>query len=164
MTHQKNGSGRDERIGIILLAAGASSRMGSPKQLVKIEGVSLIRHAAKQALASGCRPFVTVLGANADLIAPELNGLEVAIVVNRDWKAGMSSSVRCGVEALLGIDSQIQSVILFLADQPNVTGESLRRLTRANSQSGCGLVAASYGGSIGTPALFSRIYFDELSN
>jgi molybdenum cofactor cytidylyltransferase len=162
MSHKSNKSGQDERTGIVLLAAGASSRMGTPKQLLKINGVSLIRHASTQALESGCRPVVIVLGANANLIAPELNALEIRIAVNRDWKAGMSSSIRSGMEALLGIDSRIESVILFLADQPNVTGTSLARLASAHVQTGRALVAASYSGSIGTPALFSRCYFDEL--
>jgi molybdenum cofactor cytidylyltransferase len=136
--------------------------MGTPKQLLKIQGVSLIRRAAEQALDSGGRPVVVVLGANVDLIAQELNGLAIDIAVNRDWNTGMSSSIRCGLKKLLALDSQIQSVILFLADQPNVSGTELRRLTTANVQTGRGLVAASYSGHIGTPALFSRFYFDEL--
>jgi molybdenum cofactor cytidylyltransferase len=74
----------------------------------------------------------------------------------------MSSSIRCGLKAILAVDSRIQSVIIFLGDQPNVTGTSLRRLTTAHMQNGSELVAASYSGRLGTPALFSRIYFNEL--
>jgi len=162
MAHENDGSRRDGKIGIVLLAAGASSRMGTPKQLLKIEGISLIRRAAEHAFDSGCTPIFVVLGASADLIAPELNGLAIEITVNHEWQTGMSSSIRCGLKKLLDANSQIQGVILFLADQPNVTGTSLRRLTTAHTQSGSGLVAASYAGRIGTPALFSRFYFDEL--
>jgi molybdenum cofactor cytidylyltransferase len=162
MTHEYGGPNRDENIGIVLLAAGASSRMGAPKQLLKIEGVSLIRRAAEHALASACRPLVVVLGANADLIAPELSGLEITIVVNPDWMEGMSSSIRAGLRKLLADDSQIQSVILSLADQPNVTEASLGNLIDAHLQTGAGLVAASYSGQMGAPALFSKCYFQDL--
>jgi molybdenum cofactor cytidylyltransferase len=149
-------------IGIVILAAGASVRMGTPKQLLKLEGISLIRRAAEHALDSGCRPVVVVLGANADLIAPELSGLPIVIAVNHDSRKGMSSSIRCGLKKLLAANSEILGVVLFLADQPNVTGTSLRKLITAHVQCGSELVAASYSGHIGTPALFSRSYFDEL--
>ena len=162
MTHEIGRSYHDASIGIVLLAAGASSRMGTPKQLLKLHGISLIRRAAEHALDSGSEPIVVVLGANAELIASELNGLAIQIAVNSDWNLGMSSSIRCGLKAVLAIDSSIQSVILFLGDQPNVTGASLRKLSAAHRQSDSGLVAASYSGRIGTPALFSCAYFDEL--
>jgi molybdenum cofactor cytidylyltransferase len=162
MTHGNNGANGGREIGIVVLAAGASRRMGTPKQLLKIEGVSLVRRAAEHALDSGCRPVVVVLGANADLIAPELNGLAINIAVNHAWKTGMSSSICCGLETLLALDAQTEAVILFLADQPNVTGRSLRKLNTAHRHTGSELVAATYSGQIGTPALFSRFYFDEL--
>src|SRR3954451_302285 len=95
MPPENDRSNREERIGVVLLAAGASSRMGTPKQLLKIGGVSLIRRAAEQALDSGCQPVVVVLGAKAELIAPELNGLAITIAVNGEWKVGMSSSIHC---------------------------------------------------------------------
>ena len=163
MTHETNLSNKDAKVGIVLLAAGASSRMGTPKQLLKLQGVSLVRRAAGHALDSGCEPVVVVLGANAEMIASELNGLAVSIAVNREWAAGMSSSIRCGLQALLALDPHLKAVILFLGDQPNVTRNSLQRLTTAHVQSGSALVAASYSGRIGTPAFFSRVFFDELS-
>ncbi|MDB6025974.1 MAG: cupin [Verrucomicrobiales bacterium] len=158
------GSKRGGKIGIVILAAGASVRMGTPKQLLRFHGVSLIRRAAEHALDSGCQPVVVVLGANAELIAPELNGLPLEITVNHDWRTGMSSSIRCGLRTLLATDSEAQAVVLFLADQPNVTGTSLRKLTTAHRQCGSELVAAFYSGHLGTPALISRFYFEELLN
>jgi molybdenum cofactor cytidylyltransferase len=155
-------SKRDQRIGIIVLAAGASIRMGTPKQLLKIEGISLIRRAAENALGCGCGPVVVVLGANANLIALELNGLAVEIAFNSDWDSGMSSSIRCGLNTLLATRPQMEAVILSVGDQPRVTGTLLAKLTTAHQQCGSQLVAASYSGHVGTPALFSRNYFDEL--
>ena len=104
MTQESHLSEDDGNIGIVLLAAGASRRMGSPKQLIALGGVSLIRRSAEHALDSGCRPTVVVLGSNADRIAPELNGLALNITVNRQWATGMASSIRCGLKALLAID------------------------------------------------------------
>ena len=154
----------DEGIGIVLLAAGASTRMGTPKQLLKLQGISLIRRATENALASPCRPVVVVLGANADRIAPELDGLPTETVVNREWSKGISSSIHCGLSRLLAISPEIKAVLFLLADQPNVTGTSLTRLADAYFQSRSELVAARYSGQVGTPALFSRSYFDELLN
>jgi molybdenum cofactor cytidylyltransferase len=155
-------SNRNDKTAIIILAAGASVRMGTPKQLLKVNGVSLVRRAAQHALDCACGPVVVVLGANAGLIKPELDGLAVEIAVNEDWRSGMSSSIRCGVTASLTAHPAIERVVLFLADQPNVTEASLRKLTTADMQCGSSAIAASYSGHIGTPALFSRCYFDEL--
>jgi molybdenum cofactor cytidylyltransferase len=152
----------DRKIGIVLLAAGASVRMGSPKQLLKIDGVSMIRRAVQHALDAGCRPIVVVLGAKADQIAPEVKSLPVTVVHNLEWESGMSSSIRTGLKTLLAVDSHTQGVILFLGDQPSVTGKSLRNLATAHVQSGSEIVSAFYSNHIGTPALFSRRYFNEL--
>jgi molybdenum cofactor cytidylyltransferase len=75
----------ERRVGIIVLAAGASVRMRMPKQLVKIGGVTMIRRAAENAIESNCRPIIMVLGANAEMLQPELKGLEITIALNPDW-------------------------------------------------------------------------------
>ena len=150
----------EHRTGIIVLAAGASVRMGTPKQLLDIGGVSLVQRAAQAAIDSECHPVVVVLGARAELIRPELDGLAVHVVVNFEWSAGLCTSIRCGLKKLLTLTPEIEGVVLLLADQPEVTGEALRKLTEAQKKSG--LVAARYHGVLGTPAFFSREYFDEL--
>ena len=150
----------EQRLGIIVLAAGASLRMGTPKQLLHIGGASLIRRAAQAAIDSGAHPVVVVLGAYAGLIGPELEGLEVQVAVNAEWSAGMSSSIRCGVRRLSTLAPGIEGVVLMLADQPEVTGGALRRLMQAHKDSG--VVAARYHDVLGTPALFSREHFAEL--
>jgi molybdenum cofactor cytidylyltransferase len=153
---------RENRIGIVVLAAGASRRMGVPKQLLKLGSISLMRSAALTAVDSLCQPVVVVLGANADLIECELDGLEVVPVVNADWNEGMGSSIRSGLKALLSIDSEIGGAVLMLADQPQVSGASLKKIIQAHLQHAAGLVAARYDCVIGTPAFFSRDYFPEL--
>ena len=148
------------RVGIVVLAAGASERMGTPKQLLPIAGTSLIRRAALTALGADCSPVVVVLGAHADLIRPELAGLDIEIAINGQWQLGMSSSIRCGVDALLSLQPDSEGILLMLADQPALTSRSLRSLLRLDL--GVAIVAARYNDTLGTPALFPPHHFQEL--
>jgi molybdenum cofactor cytidylyltransferase len=143
------------RVGVVVLAAGESKRLGQPKQLLPFRGKALIRCVIDSALSSICRPVVVVIGANGDQIRLQLSG-DIRIVENPDWNEGMSSSIRRGVEA---IESEVDAVILMLADQPLVTGEILNKFAE---KADAGLVAAEYDGAIGVPALFARRYFAAL--
>ena len=100
------GSADKSNVGIVMLAAGGSTRMGTPKQLLPFRGRTLLRHAALTALESVCRPVVIVLGAHADALRPELDGLDVHVVENKDWPEGMSSSLRVGMQALMEIQGK----------------------------------------------------------
>ena len=150
-------------VGAVILAAGASSRMGSPKQTLQYRGESLLRRAALAALGAGCRPVVVVTGANAELSRRELYGLDVREVSNPRWETGMASSVRAGVEALVGADADAGAAVLLLCDQPHVTAEVISDLVAAHRATGTLVVASAYGGSFGVPALFGRALFVELA-
>jgi molybdenum cofactor cytidylyltransferase len=144
-------------VGVIILAAGESRRFGKPKQLAEFRGQSLIRRAVAAALESVCKPVVVVLGANAEVIEPQISG-PVKIVYNSNWESGMGSSIRAGVTA---IESEVDAVILMLCDQPLITSSVLNRFAvRAKA----GLVAAEYGETAGVPALFAREFFEELKS
>ncbi|MBD0255631.1 MAG: NTP transferase domain-containing protein, partial [Cytophagales bacterium] len=84
-------------VGLVILAAGSSSRMGQPKQLLPYDGESLVRRSARLGLLSGCFPVTVVLGANSLLIGTELEDLPVFVTENPDWEAGMASSIRAGL-------------------------------------------------------------------
>ena len=147
-------------VGIILLAAGGSTRLGSPKQLLVYRGTTLLRRAAETALATGCRPVVAVLGSGAERLRAELAGLDVRPVDNPDWTRGMGTSVRLGTAAL---DAETAGALLMLCDQPLVTAAHLTTLVTAfRQQAGAGIVAAAYHDTVGVPVLFSRAYFEEL--
>lgn len=146
--------------GIIILAAGSSSRLGQSKQNVIYRGQTLLQRAIETALASICAPVVVVLGANATSIIPTVRELPVNLVQNTDWAEGMSSSIRSGIIELKRVAPSVTSVILMLCDQPFVDTHHLNLLIMAKSKSG--LVACSYDNIIGAPALFDVIYFDEL--
>lgn len=149
--------------GAVILAAGSSSRMGSPKQALRFRGQSLLRRAALAALDAGCRPVIVVTGANAGLSRRELDGLDVREVSNPHWETGMASSTRAGVEGLLAADPEAAAAVLMLCDQPHVTAGVISNLVAAYRATGRPVAASTYGGTFGVPALFSRALFAELA-
>ena len=147
----------------MVLAAGASSRMGRPKQTLRFRGQALVRRAALAALGAGCRPVVVVTGAHAEETGAELRGLGVREVVNALWETGMASSVRAGLLAALEEAPEASAVVLLLCDQPHVTRETVAALVAAHREVGASVVASRYDGSFGAPALFTRPLFAELA-
>ena len=93
-----------EHCAIVVLAAGMSSRLGSPKQLLVYQGKSLLLHAVDIALQTTIRPVVVVIGANNDVVKREMEGIEVDVVDNKEWQEGMASSLRCGLVAVQKIN------------------------------------------------------------
>lgn len=151
------------RVGAVVLAAGSSSRMGSPKQALQFRGESLLRRAALTALGAGCFPVIVVTGAHADLSRRELEGLDVLEVLNTSWETGMASSIRAGLEGLVSADADVDAAVLLLCDQPHVTTRVIYSLVSAHRATGKPVIASTYGGSFGVPALFSSTLFDELA-
>jgi molybdenum cofactor cytidylyltransferase len=151
-------------VGLIILAAGASTRMGTPKQLLTYRGCSLIRHMAEVAIASVCQPIAIVLGANGERIKPEISQLPLQIVENQQWQEGMSSSIQVGLEALLAVNQHLDAVAIALCDQPFVSPQTLNQLVEAYHLTGKPIIASEYAGTFGVPALFSRTLFSELMN
>ncbi|MFO0838403.1 MAG: nucleotidyltransferase family protein [Phycisphaerae bacterium] len=153
--------------GLILLAAGGSTRLGRPKQLLRFQGQSLLGRAASAALASCCRPIVVVLGAEADACRAEIADLPVSVTINSAWQRGMGSSLRAGLESLRATPSETApfepaAVVLMLVDQPGVDAELLDRLVAAWRETGRPIVASAYEQTLGVPALFSCERFEQL--
>lgn len=149
--------------GIILLAAGASTRMGQAKQLLRIAGESLIQRAVKTALSTTYRPVVVVLGANREQIEPELLGSEVLKVFNPDWATGMGSSIATGLDFLLEQEPSIQQALILVGDQPLLQTDTLAALVELQSQTKALLVVSRYTDTLGVPALFTSALFAELT-
>ena len=149
----------DVKIAGLLLAAGGSSRLGRPKQLVEMEGKTLIRRSAEALIEAGCSPLVVVLGAEVEGSVAELAGLDFEIVVNDEWNSGMSSSIRVGLPAI----NAAHAVLISLVDQPFVTGEKLQLLMDAFKGNSPDIVTAEYNGIAGVPAIFSSKLFPALS-
>jgi|SRR4028119_2472151 molybdenum cofactor cytidylyltransferase len=149
-------------IGLIILAAGASTRMGTPKQLLLYRGRSFVHYITEVAIASVCQPIAVVLGANAEQIKPEISQLPVQIVENQQWAEGMSSSIRVGLEAVLAGNQNIEAVAIALCDQPFVSSRTLDRIVEGFHLTSKPIVASEYAGTLGVPVLFSRPLFSKL--
>ena len=149
------------KTGIILLAAGSSSRLGRAKQLIEFQGKTLIQKAIDEANKSQSDCLVVVLGANAYLIQTGLDITSTPFIVNSDWQQGMSSSMQAGLRFLMEKE-EIDQVLLMLCDQPFVDASLLDQLITAKETSGKGIVAAAYSNTLGVPALFDKRYFEEL--
>jgi molybdenum cofactor cytidylyltransferase len=148
--------------GVILLAAGSSSRLGHAKQLLPYGDRTLLQHSLDEALQAAFSSIVVVLGANADVIAAHLQGQPVHSVINHNWNSGMASSVRTGLVELLRIEPQTTSAIFMVCDQPFVSASLLTAIHAIAQKNGNGIIACSYSDTIGTPVLFNKKYFSEL--
>ncbi len=152
-------------IATILLAAGNSTRLGQPKQLILANGESLVRRMAQQALALQAGPVVVVLGASQDRIRKELTGLAVTIVINPTWSNGMASSIHVGLRSLDW--ETTEAFLVVLTDQPYVTSTLLQQLIDTRNSTGRGIIASRYAepdGVLGVPALFDSHYRREFLN
>jgi molybdenum cofactor cytidylyltransferase len=151
------------RLGAMILAAGASRRMGRPKALLEIGGRSLVVRAAEAALASPVWPVAVVLGAEAAKIRPVLARLPVLIVENPAWAEGMASSLRAGLATLRQFSRHLDGVLVGLCDQPAFSAATVSQLMAAQAETGRTIAAARYGGRCGAPALFGQEHFAALA-
>ncbi len=150
------------KIGGLLLAAGGSSRLGRPKQLVRFEGKTLIRRSVEMLTASVCDPVVVVLGAEIEESSREIDGLDISVCVNESWNIGISSSIKSGLRHLVGIEPDLDAIVIALCDQPYVTSADIGSLAAEFRRGGLSIVASGYDGVSGVPALFSKEMFDQL--
>lgn len=149
--------------GIVLLAAGASSRIGSPKQVLVYSNKTLLRHSVDEALGTGIRPVIVVLGANHLLLEKELENIGgIQIVLNNNWQEGMASSIRCGVEAAMKLEPRPDGLIIMVCDQPFISAGVLNHLYKTQRKTGKTIVASSYHNIPGVPALFHESFFKDL--
>lgn len=151
-----------KNIGLILLAAGASERLGHPKQLLTYQDGTLLQHSLKTALNSKAKPTIAVLGAQANAIQKEVKDKDVYTEINMDWQEGMASSIRSGIKKLVEINPESEGVILMVCDQPFVTSTLLDDLISTYQKTGKQIVACSYDNTFGPPVLFHQSLFKEL--
>lgn len=149
-------------IGIVILAAGSSSRLGNPKQLLEYGGKSLLQNAVDAAVNSNADEVVVVLGANADEISKGIDKSNVNTIINTEWKEGMASSVRNGLNELLFISPSTDAVIFMVCDQPHISSMVINELINTQSETGKPIVTCNYGEVMGPPALFHKSLFPEL--
>lgn len=160
---------RRAAIGLVVLAAGGSVRMGRPKQALLVprqktsdDEEPLLRHAARAAVESAARPVVVVLGNAAESLTPQIADLPVHAVEHAGWARGIGSSIKVGLECLTALAPSINGVIVSVCDQPHLSAAVFSRLGRAYRGSDAVIVASAYAGAAGVPALFDRSVFPEL--
>jgi molybdenum cofactor cytidylyltransferase len=166
------------KTGAIILAAGNSSRLGRPKQLLPYRGKTLLAHIAAEALAAYLYPIIVVTGAYQSEVADDLrsrfsassHGLPtnppraqpLEIIVNPAWQDGMASGIVAGLSNMLSLQPDVNAVIIAVCDQPFISSALLRQLVTIHDSSKKGIVACTYADSVGTPVLFGTPYFKQL--
>lgn len=153
-----------KNIGINILAAGESRRMGRPKQLLPIKGQPLLLHVVEEALSSPVSHVMVVLGSNHQSHSELLETYPVHLVNNPDWKNGIGSSIRRGVEEMITRVKGLDAILIMVGDQPAIRFEYLSHMINIYQQTSSLAIASGYAGTYGVPALFDKSLFDELLN
>lgn len=148
---------------ILILAAGRSARMGSPKQLLKYQNKSLLQHTIDSALESKAQNVIIVLGYEAERIEKQIQKKSALIIKNPKWESGMASSIRRGIYFLNEQSITTDNVLIMVCDQPHVSKTLINLLIQTQEEKKSSIIACSYATTIGTPAIFRNKHFEELS-
>nr|WP_299222834.1 nucleotidyltransferase family protein [uncultured Aquimarina sp.] len=144
------------------MAAGSSSRLGSPKQLLPWKKTSLIAYEVEKSLQLKKLTTFVVLGANFEIIQKEIKHFPVEILYNKNWKLGMGASISFGMQQILKDEENFDAVLITLADQPLIDEVHLHSLISKFNKNQDAIIATSMKDRIGVPAIFSKRYFKEL--
>lgn len=147
----------------IVLAAGASARLGQAKQLLQYEGETLLARAIRLAREGGAAPVMAILGANGDLTYPEAQNSGAIPIINEKWERGIAVSIQAGVGMVNMVGPNAPGVLLLTCDQPRLSAAHLTRMLGLfRAQPEPAIVASAYGGTLGTPVVFPRSVFPQL--
>ena len=154
-------------IAAIILAAGESSRLGQPKQLIQFQSKTLVRRVVDAASEAGCQPILVVLGSETETelvqgISSELKNTGATIISNPNWKGGIGTSIRAGVQHLIEIAPGVEATVLLACDQPFVNRAVIEGLITLHHETRKPIVAARYADTLGVPALFDRSRLQDL--
>lgn len=151
-----------EDYAIIILAAGSSSRMGQAKQLLQVNGKTLLQHTIDEARNILPNTVYVVTGANANTITAELNHPDVHLCYNPDWHEGMAASIKSGLIAALHTNPATKGCLISVCDQPFLSTAILEGLISKHKENPSAIVASAYRGTLGVPVLFDRQFFTQL--
>ncbi|WP_108866837.1 nucleotidyltransferase family protein [Aquimarina aquimarini] len=151
------------KVAQLILAAGCSSRMGKPKQLLAWRGTTLIGHAIKQAIELDGITTYVILGAYYDTIYESIKNYPITILKNKDWQKGMGTTIQCGINTLQKKAIPYDAVLISLIDQPLLQTCHYKKLLESFYKGDHSIIATDLGEKKGVPSVISSIYFDELS-
>lgn len=155
---------RNAKIGVVILAAGSSSRLGYAKQLVEFKGKSLLQHAIDISDLLEFDTKVLVLGARKEEIESEIDQKEFEIVMNENWEEGMSTSIIEGVLRSQELENELDHILILLSDQPFVSKERIEELIQVQLDKNSPATFSEYAGNVGVPAIFSSEVFPYLKD
>tara|TARA_R100000935_G_scaffold48778_1_gene73517 strand:- start:837 stop:1445 length:609 start_codon:yes stop_codon:yes gene_type:complete len=153
---------QDANIGVVILAAGSSSRLGYSKQLVEFKGKCLLQHAIDVSDSLEFDTKILVLGARKEKIEGKIDLKGFEVVMNENWEKGMSSSIRIGISQSQELEHELDHIVILLSDQPFVSKESIEDLIKVQLDKNCQATFSEYAGDIGVPAIFSAEVFHDL--
>lgn len=148
--------------GVIILAAGAATRISKPKMLLPVNGKSILSHLLHEVKQLSPAVTIVVTGHYHKEIEQHITKNQAELLYNEDWAKGVSSSIRTGVLKMLEKNRELANILIAVSDQPYLNAALLQQMLDKRKQSGKGIVAASYSHSIGTPVLFDKKYFTDL--
>ena len=146
----------------LILAAGASSRMGSPKALLPWGKSTVLEHIVGQIRQAGLEDIVLVSGAHHQQLLPVAQRENVRVCRHPEWEKGMGSSLARGIAYISDHFPEAGAAVVLLSDQPFVTGKYLQKLLKASQAAQACMIASSYGDAAGVPALFPRLFWKKL--
>ena len=153
----------NQNIVTVVLAAGASTRMRSPKQLLNWGNSTLLEHTINTVLELNSSEVVVVLGANFEIIQSEISKYPVTVLNNTSWKVGLGKSIAVAVEYIQKLNYKVDGVMIVLADQPLINSRFLGELCNAFNPNNNQIITTSYkNGKRGVPVIFDKYYFEEL--
>lgn len=147
---------------VLILAAGASQRMGFPKQLLSWNDTTLLRDTVDKIVSLDCDETIVVLGASYETIEPTISDTPVTVLHHTEWQKGMGSTISLGIQFILKNLPNIERVLITLSDLPLVDANHYHRLLTSGEVSEVGIVASKFDSIIGVPAVFGKDYFSEL--
>lgn len=150
------------KIQLLLMAAGASKRLGQPKQLVKYKGKTLIRRMAEEALKANIGELTVVTGYDHLTIEKEIEGIKLNIYYNTEWEEGLGSSIRNGIKHVCKKHPDTNAILFIMVDQPFVDAAHLQKIANAYDSARPMIIASAYQGTFGVPVLVDNKYFDEM--
>ncbi|CAL2064016.1 nucleotidyltransferase family protein [Tenacibaculum sp. 190524A05c] len=150
------------KVATLVLAAGKSTRMGSPKQLLKLGNTTLLGKVIESVCSIPNNSVFCVLGANADLIEKSIESYDITTVRNKNYDQGLSSSIIAGIQHVSELD--VDLVLIVLGDQPKIESEYLKLMIQLALEKKDSIITSRYQKRNGVPAIFPKKYFKNLLN